>query len=499
MPLIEKLSELEQRHAKLHAEAREITEKCEKENRIMTIDEMDRFEHLCGSSSNGSNGQGGELFELAARIQNIRRLNATDRIGLDPRSGLDPLEQRISNPLPHEDPLNTRNGRHRYSMMKACRDLLFGGGQLTGLEREVSEQLEERTQMGKAIGGFKMPWFDQSLTSNDLERMKRFNDLRTRGMVDERPIPRPMPRSNFERRNLHTVIAGAGSIPTILDQDWIELLRNRMIVMAAGAQEITDLRGKFAIPRQSAAATAYWVAEGAAPTGTNQTLDQVLFVPHTLGAFTDINRRFFELTILESGEAFVKADLTAILGRGLDLAALNGSGSANQPLGILQNTGITSTRTVALGVNGGLPTWPAMVELHTVVSRGNASDLGEFVYVGNADVRGTLATVAKLGTTFPYFILDDNQRVYSFRTEFSQQLPNNLTKGTSGPTLSPIIGGVWNQLYFAYWSGIDILVDPYTGSSAGTIRIVSLVDADIQTRHNEAFAVIVDMMSNQTQ
>jgi HK97 family phage major capsid protein len=291
--------------------------------------------------------------------------------------------------------------------------------------------------------------------------------------------------------------AAVGSIPTILDKDWIELLRNKMAVKQAGGREIMDLQGKFAVPRQNAAATGYWVGESGAPTGSNQTLDQVPFTPHTVGAFTDVSRRFFELTIIDAGEEFVKEDLTAIIARAVDLAALNGSGASNQPLGILQNSGITTGRTVSLGTNGGVPTFAAFVELRTIISRGNAADLGDMSYIGNADVEGTLASTAKIGSTFPVFLLEDG-KVYARPFYSTQQLPNNLTKG-SGTALSPIVCGVWNQLLLAYWSGVDILVDPYTGSSSGTVRIVALQDMDIQVRHNEAFSVIVDMISNQTQ
>ena len=243
---------------------------------------------------------------------------------------------------------------------------------------------------------------------------------------------------------------------------------------------------------------ATWVPEATAPTGTNQTLDQVLFSPKTIAAFTDVTRRFFELTILDNGEAFVKQDLTAILARGADYAALNGPTGGNNPIGILQNTAITATRTVSNGANGGLPTWPAMVELYTIVSRGNAATLGPFVYIGNSDVEGTLATTPKIGTTYPVFLLADDGTVYRKNLLTTNSLPNNLTKGT-GTGLSPVIGGVFSQLVFAYWSGIDILVDPYTGSSSGTVRIVALMDLDINVRHNEAFAVMNDVQSNQTQ
>ena len=462
----EKLCDLQQRRNTLYNEARELVERAEKENRSFTKDEEVRHVALCGNARD----QNGEIFELDKRITNLQRLNALDKIGNDPRYGMEPAETRaLSDPLPHEDPNNTKNGKHKYSLMRAAKAKLEGCFANT-LEAEVSQELAKRSESDCRANGFKMPYSTTSRSFAYNDRVKRALD------------------SN----------AGAGSVPTKLSEDWIELLRNKMICMAAGASEIVDLKGKFAIPRQNAAATAYWVAESAAPTGSNQTLDQVLFTPHTIGAFTDISRRFFELTILESGEVFVKDDLTAIIGRGADLAGLNGPGNAFTPLGILQNAGITSTRTVSGGATGGVPTWANLVELHTIVARGNAADLGPTAYVGNADVEGTLATTLKIGSTFPIYLLDDEGRVYRKPLLTTMQLPNNLTKGT-GSNLSPLIYGVWNQMIFAYWSGVDILVDPYTGSNTGTIRIVALQDMDIQVRHNEAFSVIVDMITDQSQ
>jgi HK97 family phage major capsid protein len=489
-----KLSELLQKRTKLHDEARETVERCTAENRAMTKEEEERHFVLCGTDKD----QGGEIFTLDKQINQIRRIQSLERHGDDLRSGMsveEIIEVRKSSPLAHEDPVNTRDGKHKYSLMKACRDCLMGNGQLTGLEKEVSDELEERSGIRSGVMGFKMPHRDQTLTFRDVEKNKRMNELRAAGKIlSFEEIDRAR-----QRRALDSG-AGAGAIPTILDKDWIEILRNAIKVMAAGAREITDLKGKFAIPRQNQAATSYWVAESTAPTGSNQTFDQVLFTPHTIGAYTDISRRFFELTILDSGEAFVKEDLTAILARGIDLAALNGTGNAQQPLGILQNTGITSTRTVALGTNGLAPTWAPLVELFTIVSRGNANDLGEFVYMTNADGIGTLATTAKIGSTFPIYLLNvDDMTLYAKRILSTQQLPNNLTKGSTSGSLSPILGGIWNQLILAYWTGVDILVDPFTGSNTGTIRVVALQDMDIQVRHNEAFAVIVDMITNQSQ
>jgi hypothetical protein len=43
--------------------------------------------------------------------------------------------------------------------------------------------------------------------------------------------------------------------------------------------------------------------------------------------------------------------------------------------------------------------------------------------------------------------------------------------------------------------GTEILVDPYTGSSAGLVRIVALAFADFQVRHPESFSIMKDALT----
>lgn len=456
----EKAYELRQTRATKLDEARTIVERAETENRGFTPEEQTTFDGLHH-----------EAMELGKRISTIERHAAMEVIGFD-----DP-DRRKSAPLPHEDPTNTRSGKHRYNLLKAIQEVADakrnnggvkrGAPGLSGLELEVSQEIAARNEKGPT-NDFFVPLGTSRPGARDLQTGRRLS----------------------EKRALDTS-AGAGSIPTVLDTEYITLLRNKMVVMAAGAREIKDLRGKFAIPRQNGTATGQWVGESGAPAGSNQTLDQVLFTPHTYGAFTDISRRFFELSNVD-GEAFVMGDLAAIIARAIDLAALNGSGSSNQPLGIMQNSGITGTNTVALGTNGGAPTFPSMVSLETVVASGNA-DLGNLAYITNAKGRGTMKTTAKIGSTFPVFLWENNE-VNGYPAFATNQLPSNLTKG-SGVNLSPVLFGNWDDLILAYWSGLDILVDPYTGSSSGSVRIVGLQDVDVQVRHNESFSLIADMIT----
>jgi hypothetical protein len=44
------------------------------------------------------------------------------------------------------------------------------------------------------------------------------------------------------------------------------------------------------------------------------------------------------------------------------------------------------------------------------------------------------------------------------------------------------------------WGGVDVLVDPYSLSTAGSVRVVCLLDTDIKFRNTESLAKIVDMV-----
>ena len=58
----------------------------------------------------------------------------------------------------------------------------------------------------------------------------------------------------------------------------------------------------------------------------------------------------------------------------------------------------------------------------------------------------------------------------------------NLTKG-SGTGLSALIFGNWADMIFGMWRGIDLLVDPYSQSSTGAVRITAIQTCDILVRH----------------
>lgn len=287
-----------------------------------------------------------------------------------------------------------------------------------------------------------------------------------------------------------TTTAGGHTVGTdVMGSDFISLLRNNMVTASLGARMMSGLVGNVAIPRQTGGATAYWVAESGAPTESSQAFDQVALSPKTVGAFTDISRKLLLQSSLDV-EALVRSDLATVLALAIDAAAINGSGSSNQPKGILNQTGIGS---VAGGTNGAAPTWANMVDLESAISSANA-DVGALSYLTNAKVRGKLKQTVKAANTAA-FVWENGNLVNGYNAAVSNQVPSTLTKGTASGVCSAIIFGNWNDLLMGMWGTLDLTVDPYSNSTSGTLRIVALQDVDVAVRHPESFAAMVDALT----
>ncbi len=300
-----------------------------------------------------------------------------------------------------------------------------------------------------------------------------------------------IPQEMFTRQTIKketTGSYGAYLIDTELrGEDLVEALLPKTVVVSLGATQLTGLVGDVAIPREDATVTTYWVADAVSTTGSNPVMGQLTLTPKTVGGYTDISRKMLKQASI-SVEDFIKRAFTRNIAVAIDTVAINGSGT-NQPTGILNTTGLSI---VESGTNGGAPTWDLIVALETNVANENA-DVGALAYLTNSKVRGKLKRTPKV-TGYPDFIWEKDNTINGYRAEVSNIVPSNFTKGT-GTNLSAIIFGNWEDLIIAQWSGIDMLVDPYTGGAAGTVRVILLQDVDIGIRRIKSFAAIKDAIT----
>jgi len=289
--------------------------------------------------------------------------------------------------------------------------------------------------------------------------------------------------------------SGATVATNLAAGSFIDMLMNRLAIRQAGAQVIGGLVGDLAIPKQTGGATSYWVGEGAAVTESTPALGQVTLTPKTIGAFTDLTRKFIKQSSIDA-EAFVRRDLARALALGIDLAAITGDGASDNPTGILNTSGIGL---VVGGTDGAAPTWAHIVELWQNVAVDNA-DIGTLAFLTNAKVVGKLMTTEKATNTAQFVCpsFPDANGITTFggmKAITSNQVPSNLDKGTSAGVCSAIIFGNFSDLILGQWGTLDINVDSASLSTSGGIRVVALQDVDVAVRHPESFAAMKDALT----
>ncbi len=292
------------------------------------------------------------------------------------------------------------------------------------------------------------------------------------------------------KRDLNVGTAGDGGYTVATElhaQDFIEMLKNKMVINQLGARTLSGLVGTVAIPKQTGGASHFWVAENGTITESSATFDQVALTPKTVGALTDVSRYLLKQSSLDV-ENFLMQDLAGSLALAIDSAAISGTGADNQPRGILNTSGIGA---VAMGTNGAAIDWASIVDLETSVATSNA-DVGSLAYLTNAKVRGSMKKVEKVASTGNFIY--DGEMLNGYGLGVSNQVPANLTKGT-GTALSAMIFGNFNDLVIGQWGVLDILVDPYTGSNKGSVRVVAMQDVDVAVRNAASFAAIKDIVA----
>ena len=327
-----------------------------------------------------------------------------------------------------------------YSLLRAINAAASGNWKGAELEREASEAVA--TRLKRTPKGFFVP--------GDVQAEKR--DL-----------------------TVGAPTAGGNLVATdLLSASFIDLLRAKLVTRAAGATVLTGLVGDIAIPKQTGAASAYWVSEGNDVTESQQTIGQVPLSPKTVGTYTEISRKLLKQSSIAI-ENFVRADLAAVLALAIDLAGLHGTGLNNQPTGVSATSSVGEVIADLAAI-----AWSDIVDLESDVAIANA-DVGALAYICNASMRGQLKQTQKV-TGEAEFIWDTR----------NNNTPLNGYGAFVTNQATTLMFGNWADLLIGEWGGLDILVNPYTKSKSGTVEIDVLQDVDVAVRHPESFSVVVD-------
>jgi HK97 family phage major capsid protein len=304
------------------------------------------------------------------------------------------------------------------------------------------------------------------------------------------------------QRDLSTGTLGAGGATVATDllaADFITLLRNASLVRRMGARVLGGLVGNVSIPRQTGAITVGFVAQSGPATESDAVFAQVTMTPRTAHGIQDVTRDLL-LQGTPAIEGLVRMDLIESMATQLDQIALHGTGVSNQPTGLAATAGIGS---VAGGTNGLAPTWDNIVDLESQVANNNAA-VAAVGYLTNTRVRGRLKRTQKFASTngqeiwMPPMAGDDAALYGSlngYRAGVSNNVRNDLVKGSSGATCSAIFFGNWNDLLIGEWGTAEILPDEVTQAANRIVRMHVYQTIDIAVRRAQSFSAMLDALT----
>jgi HK97 family phage major capsid protein/HK97 family phage prohead protease len=293
----------------------------------------------------------------------------------------------------------------------------------------------------------------------------------------------------------------------LMDQDFIEFLRNNGVMLQLGVRTMPGLVGNVAIPRRSGVASTYYLStQTTAITQSESTFDQVTLAPKNLAALSKYSRQ----TLLQGTpgiEELVRRDLTDGINLAIDLGILNGSGSAGQPTGIMATAGIGS---VAMGTNGAAVTMEKIVDLEAAVMNVNgAVNPGNVAYLTNYKVLSALKKLRAGGSTTgdgPFLFNTDGSTLgrgptpgtlNGYPLAPTNQVPSNLVKGSSGAVCSALLMGDFSQAIVGFWgNGLEITVgEDADDFSKALTSVRGIVTYDVAVRDPKSFAAILDILA----
>jgi HK97 family phage major capsid protein len=278
-----------------------------------------------------------------------------------------------------------------------------------------------------------------------------------------------------------TLTAGGHLVPTPLSARVIDLARNQMQVLRAGAVTVPMTAQTLKLARLTGEGTPGWKNEGATITATaDLAFDAVTFTARTLTRVVTLSAELFE-DADPSSEDVIANSFAAQVALELDRTALRGSGSAPEPRGVLNTSGITTT---THGANGALITnYDFHLDAVGAVRNSN--------FEPNAQIQAprTATSLSKLKEATTNAYMAPPAGLATIPRLNTKQIPINLTVGTS-VDCSEVYTADWSQLMIGIRTDFRLLFlrERYLADTL-SYAFLAYLRADVQLAQPAAFVV----------
>lgn len=281
--------------------------------------------------------------------------------------------------------------------------------------------------------------------------------------------------------------SAAGAIGVMVRGPIRDALMSQLVLTQAGVETIVSPT-VFKLPLASKGNT-YWVSN-TAPTEADRSIGAASFTAHTLAGSTTAGRQDL-VTASEDVVSYIWRQLLADIAVDLQAGCLHGTGASGQPKGVFTYSGGDGINVRTGATNGKALDFNEVLAMAGAVANANA---GEGSFITNPLVFSKLESTPKI-TGQASFVADAVAGTIAGRRAFvTSSVSSTLTKGTATGVCSAAAFGDWTKAVIGMFSGVDVLVNPYTDH--GGVKVSAFVDCDFQLTRPAAFSIVTDVLTS---
>lgn len=256
---------------------------------------------------------------------------------------------------------------------------------------------------------------------------------------------------------------------SISTESFYDVLRKRSPIMSH-ASLLTGLTNNVAIPGQSFGASGYWTYEGNNAPENTPGFEQLNMSPKTIAAHSELSRKLVNQSSIDV-ENFLRRDMAKGIANTIDIALLRGPDNEASVAGITATQGIKTKY-----FTSDFASYENIVEMESLVSDGNA-DTENMRYICGSKSRRHFKTTEKFPGSGGQTIWEPGKTLNGYDALMTNHMENG-----------DIILGDLENMIVGLWGGLELVVDPYSGSRSGNLIVTAFQDFDMVLRHPESFA-----------
>ena len=280
-----------------------------------------------------------------------------------------------------------------------------------------------------------------------------------------------------DTRVITKATAGANTTATDVGQV-IDFVQQEAVYPKLGVTQFSGLSSSFMIPRGTNDVTTSFLAlDGStAITESTPTLSNTILNPRSLASIVQVSHKFIVQSSVDA-EAWLKRLMARSIANKLDYAIFDGSGSSNQPDGILNVSGIGQVD------YGAAPTYAKILDTIALLPASNHKLQNCNWVINNADISVLASTVKVAGE--PDFLLDLDVDGTTGRVGYMAGFPVYVDKNISA---TEYLFGDFSNYALGFFGPMEMDVDDAFDFAKGNIAIRTIQDFDGSVLTNSGFA-----------